>query len=68
MKDNKIEHGHKVATILGKDFDAKAIGFEQHVPSCKDFVFYYFKKRNDQKKQYRWLQCKYRVAYALLHI
>jgi hypothetical protein len=61
MAKNRIEKGHKVSVIDGKDFDARDIGFDQHIPNCTDFVFYYFKKRSEQKKQYRWLQCKHKT-------
>ena len=51
MKDNKLEPEHSVVIMEGKDIDVKEeLSFQGHVPDCKDFRFYYFKKSDKDKK------------------
>ena len=57
IKANNIEEQHTVSIIDGRELDVNDLCFEGHIPKSKDFKFYYFKKGDFEKKQYRIFEC-----------
>ena len=59
MKINKIKPGFKVSIIHGKNFNPRMFGYADHVPDSVKYIFYYIKKNNNSKKQYRLFECNH---------
>ena len=57
MIQNKIQPSDKVAILHGKDFDPSIVGYEDHVPSCRDYLFLNFKTNTNPEKKFRLFQC-----------
>lgn len=53
MQANKINPYYRVAIMHGKDFDANMVGFNDHVPSSKDFLFFNIKTNTMPEKKFR---------------
>jgi len=59
MKINKIKPSYKVSIIHGKDFNPRMFGFADHIPDSDQYTFYYVKKDDNLKKQYRLFECNH---------
>ena len=60
MKQHDIEPHHTVYIADGEDIDVeKDLSFKGHIPNSKEYKFYYFKKSEKDKKQYRLFECNF---------
>ena len=57
MEANDIIPDNKVSIVLGKDFNPRLFGFADHIPASDEFIFYFIKKEENLKKQYRLFEC-----------
>lgn len=57
MEDQKITAEETVMAIDGISFDAKLHGLKMPLTSCKDFHFFYFKRKADKPIQYL-IECR----------
>lgn len=53
LAQNKISQNDKVAILRGKYFDPSIVGYEDHIPSCKDYLFLNFKTNSNPEKKFR---------------
>jgi len=59
MKSYKIKAGYKVSIIQGQDFNPRMFGYADHIPDSTNYIFYYIKKDDNLKKQYRLFECNH---------
>ena len=57
MELNGIQPDNSVAVIEGSEFNPQQFGFRDHIPNSTKFRFYFVKKDNNLKNQYRLFEC-----------